>query len=86
MIRELPAQPIHPEFRRRDEERERRKREELAPYVAAALARRRAMPPAAESEIPAVPALGRSIPGGVPLDPTSGGAIPIPTSEPGESR
>jgi hypothetical protein len=44
------------------------------------------MAPAAEAEIPSVPALGRSIPGGVPLDPTSGGAIPIPTRDPREQR
>src|SRR5262249_57460991 len=74
---ELFARELHPEFRRRDEERERRKREELAPHVEAALARRRGMPPAEESGIPTIPALGRSIPGGVPLDPTSGGAIAI---------
>ena len=83
---ELFARELHPEFRRRDEVRERRKREELAPYVAAALARRRGMPPAAEAEISTVPALGRAIPGGVPLDPTSGGAIAIPTRDPLEER
>jgi len=83
---ELFARELHPEFRRRDEERERRKREELAPHVAAALARRRGMPPAEESGIPTIPALGRSIPGGVPLDPTSGGAIAIPTRDPLEPR
>jgi alkanesulfonate monooxygenase SsuD/methylene tetrahydromethanopterin reductase-like flavin-dependent oxidoreductase (luciferase family) len=83
---ELFARELHPEFRRRDELRERRKRAELAPYVEAALARKRGMAPAAEAEIPSVPALGRSIPGGVPLDPTSGGAIPIPTRDPREQR
>jgi alkanesulfonate monooxygenase SsuD/methylene tetrahydromethanopterin reductase-like flavin-dependent oxidoreductase (luciferase family) len=81
---ELFARELHPAFRRRDEERERRKRERLAPAIAAALARRSGMPPAAEAAIPSVPALGRSIPGGVPLDPTSGGAIPIPTRDPRE--
>jgi hypothetical protein len=44
------------------------------------------MAPAAEAEIPSVAALGRSIPGGVPLDSTSGGAIPIPTRDPREER
>ena len=83
---ELFARELHPEFRRRDELRERRKREQLAPYVAAALARKRGMAPAAEAEIPSVAALGRSIPGGVPLDSTSGGAIPIPTRDPREER
>src|SRR5262245_16955963 len=81
---ELFARELHPEFRRRDEARERRKREELAPWIEAALARRRGRPPAAEDEIPTVPALGRSVPGGVTLDSTSGGAIAIPTRDPRE--
>jgi hypothetical protein len=82
---ELFAHELHPQFRRRDEIRERRKREELAPYVEAALARKRRMAPAGDAEIPTVEALGRRIPGGVPLDPTSGGAIPIPTQDPRET-
>ena len=81
---ELFARELHPEFRRRDEAREHRKREELAPWIEAALARRRGMPPATEEEIPTVPALGRSVPGGVTLDSTSGGAIAIPTRDPRE--
>jgi alkanesulfonate monooxygenase SsuD/methylene tetrahydromethanopterin reductase-like flavin-dependent oxidoreductase (luciferase family) len=79
---ELFARELHPAFARRDEERERRKRERLAPFVEAALARKRRMPPLAESEIPTVDALGRALAGSVPLDSTSGGALPIPVEDP----
>jgi len=81
---ELFARELHPDFARRDEARERRKREELAPFVAAALARKRRMPPLAECEIPTVDALGRALAGSVPLDATSGGALPIPVEDPRE--
>ena len=84
---EMFGRRLLPDFKAAEEGREARKAEELAPYIAAALARkpRMAMP----AEIPMVKSAGKRMEaagvgyGGAYVDPTRGGAIPLPRTDPG---
>lgn len=58
---ELFASDVMPEFKARSAEREIEKAKELEPFIEAALARKKFMPMPADDELPAYPALGRSI-------------------------
>ncbi|MBO6566150.1 MAG: LLM class flavin-dependent oxidoreductase [Pseudomonadales bacterium] len=58
---ELFAAEVMPEFKARSVEREAKKAEELAPFIEAALARKQFMPMPEDEDLPAFPALGRSV-------------------------
>lgn len=58
---ELFAAEVMPEFKARSVEREAKRAEELAPFIEAALARKQFMPMPEDEDLPAFPALGRSV-------------------------